>query len=260
MEDRVWLNASTSRMAALYNNKALTVKARGDYEGSLALYKKSEEIRLCYLPEDHELVQSVRNNIAHTLTEAGRFEEAAEYFEEILRVYQRSISGNEVESEFLATVYNNAAEAYRGKGDYDKSYDYNKKSLKIKKSVFGENSVYYAIGLNTLAIILFYKEQYEEAEEAVKESIRIYRSLLPEDHHLIATAYFNLALIEDSENRDNEALQHYHNALKIDSKLGNVDNIILSAEYIADIYQRNGMFEDEKIYRDYIEELLEKYG
>ena len=88
----------------------------------------------------------------------GNSKEAAEYFEEIIRVYKRSVSGNEVESEFLATVYNNAAEAYRGKGDYDKSYDYNKKSLKIKKSVFGENSVDYAIGLNTLAIILYYKE------------------------------------------------------------------------------------------------------
>lgn len=102
-------------------------------------------------------------------------------------------------------------------------------------------------------------EKYGEAEKAVTESLRIYQNLLPKCHHLISTAYFNLALIEDADNRDNEALQHYHNALKMDSELGNVDNIILTAEYIADIYQRNEMFEDEKIYRDYIEELLEKY-
>lgn len=250
---------NTSRMAALYNNKALTIKACGDYKGSLELYKKAEKIRLAYLSENHELVLSLRNNIAHTLTEAQRFEEAAELFESIILSYKHSISGIEVESEFLATVYNNTAEAYRGVGDYDKAYDYNKKSLKIKKSVFGEDSVDYAIGLNTLAIILYYKKEYGEAEKVVIEALRIYKNLLPQNHHLIATAYFNLALIEDAENRDNEALRNYHNALKMDSELGNVDNILLTAEYIADIYQRNGMIEDEKLYRDYIEELLEEY-
>lgn len=157
-------------------------------------------------------------------------------------------------------MYNNAAEAYRGAGNYEKAYDYIVKALKIKAAVFGKCSVDYAIGLNTLAIILYYRERYDEAEKAVTEALQNYQALLPEYHHLTSTAYFNLALIEDAENRDSEALVHYHKALEIDSQIGNVDNIILTAEYIADIYQRNEMYEDEKIYRDYIEKLLEEYS
>lgn len=252
---------NTSRMAALYNNKALTVKASGDYKGALALYKKSEKIRLSYLPEDHELVLGIRNNIAHTLNEDKRFEEAAEIYEEIIAGYKRNtLSGNEVENEFHATVYNNAAEAYRGMGNYDKAYDYCIKSLSIKEVVFGKDSVDYAISLNTLAVILYYREQYDEAAKAVNKALKTYQSSLPENHHLTSAAYFNLALIEESENKDNEALEHYHKVLEIDSQLGNVDNMILTAEYIADIYQRYEMYAEEKVYRDYIEQLLAEYS
>lgn len=140
------------------------------------------------------------------------------------------------------------------------SYMYCVDALKMKAHVFGEQSVDYAISLNTMSIILYYRKQYDEAAKMAKATIEIYQALLPEVHHLTSTAYFNLALIEEAENRDEEALEHYQQALRIDSRLGCVDNLIMTAEYIADIYQRNEMPDDEKIYREWINELLEQYS
>ena len=257
---RKWQEENSSRMAALYNNKALTLKACGDYERALDLYRKSEKIRLLYLPEDHELVLSARNNIAHTLTETGQYREAIDIFERIIESYRRKTDGKDIDSEFLATLFNNIAEAYRAEKDYDKALSYCTDALKMKETVYGSHSVDYAISLNTMGLILYYQDRLKEAEQSVGAALEIYRIQLPEIHHLTSTAYFNLALIEDKENKDNEALKHYHEALDIDSKLGNIDDMILTAEYIADLYQRNNMKEDEKMYRDWIEELLEEFG
>ena len=156
-------------------------------------------------------------------------------------------------------MFNNIAEAYRAEKDYDKALSYCTDALKMKETVYGSHSVDYAISLNTKGLILYYQDRLKEAEQSVRAALEIYRIQLPETHHLTSTAYFNLALIEDKENKDNEALKHYHEALDIDSKLGNIDDMILTAEYIADLYQRNNMKEDEKIYRDWIEEMLEEF-
>ena len=245
--------------AALYNNKALTLKGCGDYESALKLYENTEKLRLSYLPETHELVLSARNNIAHSLSELGRHEEAIKIYLQLIDTYKQMLSDKDIESEFLAVVYNNVAEAYCAIGLYDQAKEYCENSLIMKAVVFGKDSVDYAMSLNTLALIQYYQKEYVMAETTARDALRTYKSCLPEKHHLLAIAYFNLALIEDEIDKDEEALTNYHQAIEIFSFLGYIDDILFTAEYIADIYQRNGIIEEEKIYRDWIKELQDKY-
>ena len=49
-----------------------------DYNRALEYYRKSEEIRIRALGEDHPLLASTRNNLGMSLEALGRYQEAIE--------------------------------------------------------------------------------------------------------------------------------------------------------------------------------------
>lgn len=53
----------------------------------------------------------------------------------------------------------------------------------------------------------------------------------------------------DKLNRDNEALKNYRASMEIDNELGAYEDVLLTAEYVAEIYERNGMLEEAEAYR-----------
>lgn len=58
-----------------------------------------------------------------------------------------------------------------------------------------------------------------------------------------------MGLVYDKLNRDNEALENYRASMEIDNELGAYEDVLLTAEYVAEIYERNGMLEEAEAYR-----------
>lgn len=53
----------------------------------------------------------------------------------------------------------------------------------------------------------------------------------------------------DKLHRDNEALENYRASMEIDNELGAYGDVLLTAEYVAEIYERNDMPEEAEAYR-----------
>lgn len=69
-----------------------------------------------------------------------------------------------------------------------------------------------------------------------------------------SVGYFNLGLVYDKLQQDDEALENYWASMEIDNELGAYEDVLLTAQYVAEIYERNGMPEEAAAYRSLYEE------
>lgn len=91
--------------ATTYLNSATVFKAFGDPEGSIALFEKARDIYEKELSLSDERLGGLYNNMALTLSDLGRFDEAKECFHKAISVMQKS-EGKEPEQ---AITYLNMA-------------------------------------------------------------------------------------------------------------------------------------------------------
>ena len=77
----------------------------------------------------------------------------------------------------------------------------------------------------------------------------IKKEKLPPKHGQISIGYFNLGLVYDRLHRDEEALENYRASMEIDNELGAYEDVLFTAEYVAEIYERNNMSEVAEEYR-----------
>lgn len=88
-----------------------------------------------------------------------------------------------------------------------------------------------------------------EAVDIFSEALEIKKEVLPEIHGQISVGYFNLGLVYDKLHRDNEALENYRASMEIDNELMAYEDVLLTAEYVAEIYERHNMLEEAEVYR-----------
>ena len=178
------------------------------------------------------MVLATKNNIAQVYASEERYGEAISLFETVIREYRENSTED---SAFLAAVYDNLSTAYREMERYEDAIDICIEVLNIRKNIYGKRSLDYAISLN--------------AADIFSEALAIKKETLPEIHGQISIGYFNLGLVYDKLHRDNEALENYRASMEINNELEAYEDVLLTAEYIAEIYERNDMLEDAEAYR-----------
>lgn len=243
--DKIW-SGPFSFKADIYNNLGLVYRSKGDYPKAEDLYGRALSIREEIYTPDHPMVLATKNNIAQVYASEEKYSEAISLFETVIREYR----GNSTEdSAFLATVYDNLSTAYREKGKYEDAIDICTEGLNMRKNIYGERSLDYAISLNNLALIYYEMGALNDAADLFSEALAIKKETLPEIHGQISIGYFNLGLVYDKLHRDNEALENYRDSMEIDNELGAYEDVLLTAEYVAEIYERNDMPEEAEAYR-----------
>ena len=243
--DKIW-SGPFSFKSDIYNNLGLVYRSKGDYQKAEELYGRALRIREEIYTPDHPMVLATKNNIAQVYASEERYSEAISLFETVIRKYR----GNSTEdSVFLATIYDNLSTAYREMERYNDAIDICTKGLNIRKNIYGKKSLDYAISLNNLALIYYEMGALNDAADIFSEAVTIKKETLPEIHGQISIGYFNLGLVYDKLHRDNEALENYRASMEIDNELGAYGDVLLTAEYVAEIYERNDMPEEAEAYR-----------
>lgn len=115
----------------------------------------------------------------------------------------------------------------------------------------GEKSIDYAFSLNNLALIYYEMGILEYVKDVFSDALEIKKELLPEIHGQISVGYFNLGLVYDKLDQDKEALENCRVSMEVDNKLGAYEDVLLRAEYVAEIYERNNMLEEAETYRTF---------
>ena len=257
--EKIWTGPFSFK-ADIYNNLGLVYRNVGNYERAHDYYLDALHIREKIYPSGHPMILSTQNNIAQVYASEGKNEEAIALYENVIREYSDSLSCKvEVDSVFLATVYDNVSAVYRTENRFEEALSACEKGMEMRKVICGEWSPDYALSLNNLGVIYYYMEKLEKSKQLFLEALEIKKSVLPEIHGELSIAYFNLGLVYDKLYEDDKALDNYRVAMEIDNELGAYEDVLFTAEYVAKIYERNGMYEEAEIYRS-LGSLVEEEG
>ncbi|MDD3206610.1 MAG: tetratricopeptide repeat protein [Lachnospiraceae bacterium] len=120
--------------------------------------------------EDTEHYATTLLNIATAYRAAGQVDQAYEYYETALAIYEKLLPPNDYR---FASLYNNLSILLEGQDKNEEAVAYLEKALFIIKEL-DETSVEYATSLTNLALLNFKQNKVEEAKEKLELALTIF--------------------------------------------------------------------------------------
>ncbi|CAF4223479.1 unnamed protein product, partial [Rotaria sordida] len=189
---------------------------------ALEFTKKSLEIRLEILPEDHATIGFCHQDIGVAYYNKSMFDEAIKHYKEAIKIYEKHLFDEE-EYQYNVTecyklCHSNIAEIYTKQGDYDSAFNFKMKVLTIDKKTCHltekekEAQCYYDLGYALVAT------SPDKALEFTNKSLEIRLEILPEDHVTIGFCHQDIGRAYYNKSMFNEATKHYKEAIEIYEK------------------------------------------
>jgi tetratricopeptide (TPR) repeat protein len=194
----------------------------GRYQSLLANYALAEKFHLrateistaVFGPESKFQVRNL-NDLANNYYFQGRYNDAIEKYDEILRITKKTLGHEHPD---YGTLLNNLALMYESQGRYDEAIEKYEEAWRIGEKTIGREHPNYAIHLNNLAAAYYSQGRYDEAIEKNEESLRIGEKTIGREHPDYATCLNNLGEVYRVQGRYEEAIERLEEALRIDEK------------------------------------------
>ncbi|HEY8538868.1 MAG TPA: tetratricopeptide repeat protein, partial [Steroidobacteraceae bacterium] len=196
--------------ARLLESIAKAFRLQGLTERAVVYYEEALRIRAqAELPLDAQ-TGSILTQLAITLRQLGRFEEADETLAKALEISksagsEQSLAG----AELLASL----GQLELNRGNLDLASDYLNRSLEVTREVTGARSTNVAAILIDIANVRSWMDDVDGAERAAREALSIYRETVDERHPDHVLAKFLLARVLNLQGRTDDAATLYENAL-----------------------------------------------
>jgi len=146
----------------------------------------------------------------------GDYDNAIKNQKEVLRL---SIENFGSEHYYCGTAYQNLAEAYNHKYEYETAADYALKALTIFSKIFGEKSKDVADVLGNIGVIYSDKGDYEKSEKYFQEAINIFKEKGGEENYDISRIYQSMATVYMEQGRYDKAEELNMKVLKLKKRL-----------------------------------------
>jgi serine/threonine protein kinase/tetratricopeptide (TPR) repeat protein len=114
-----------------------------------------------------------------------------------------------------ARLMGTMGEVYTNLGLFDQATSLMEQSLETRRGVLGNEHIDVIDSLNSLAVLLYSKGRYQEAERHFRETLRVCQALFGEDGPEVANCQNNLAMTLKAQNKLEEAEPLYRRALEI---------------------------------------------
>ena len=156
------------------------------------------------LSSDSENLKYILHIMGQTCSDQGLYERALSYFDEVLT----NIS---LEDKFCATIYQNIANTYMDKGEYDIAQQYLNRTLDYKEQL---NSIELASLYETFSCMYREIGDFDNALDYVNQAFDIHRGNLSSSYHQISTITC-LAWIYFKKSDFNQSLRYFKDALNL---------------------------------------------
>jgi tetratricopeptide (TPR) repeat protein len=195
--------------AEAYNDLALQLWRKGDYDGaeknyvaSLAMYRK-------LLGEKHIYIADGLENLASTLQDKNDLEGAEVTYRQSLAMF-RELFGDAHPS--VALNLHNLASVQYDRGHAEEAIATEREAIAVYRKVYPQGHRQLAFALNVIGFWLTLAGEYEEADRDLNEGLAMRRRVLGENHPDVASSLMMLAHLEVAEHRYKEALDSAHRA------------------------------------------------
>lgn len=191
-------------------NLANLLRMMKRYEESESLFKQALAVYADTIGEKHFLYVGAANNLGLLYFEMGKKDEALPYFLHCIRELEGKA---EYKIPFAITLHN-LVEIYKHQGKRKLAKDTLRKEIAIYKEMHYEGTVLYAAALNSLGILYYEEEDYENAYRNMKESVEIARVHLGEASESYQNGSKNLKMIEEKRKKTYQDTQEIEKSIK----------------------------------------------
>lgn len=195
------------------------------------------------------------NREALQLNREGKFDEAGELLEDLLEVLEKQDS----ELAYKAITWQTLAKVVMNQGDYDRSFDLARKSLRFGMSK--PDSANMADNLNTIGINHYFRSDYDSTTYYYERSLEIKRKI-SRDPYSLAVSEYNLGIVYEDLGMPEKALEYYY-AAEVNLLNSEAEKTFLSDVYvgITHIHFYSGDTERAEFYAEKsLQEGLDSYG
>lgn len=184
----------------------------GDHEKA-ELYTKEAIQCAKTLGFDNEIV-GLQQNLAMVLSSQGKQQEAIDINLSNLELIRQLDPELESYGENYYSTLNNLGNLYRFEGAFEKSEEYNNRSLRTKLDILGEGHQYVAMSYFNLGQLYNDWEKYDKAETALRKALDIRARLGLENGVEISNNYYHFGLSQLQRGQYEPALQSFQRSIK----------------------------------------------
>ncbi|CAF1156869.1 unnamed protein product [Adineta steineri] len=180
-------------------------------------FDKAEELYQVVLeqPSSEDDKPFYYNNLGYVKDQQGHYEQAIEYFEKALGMWEKTLPANH---SLLATSHNNIGSVYKNMKEHSKALSFFEKALEINEKILPENHPHMAMSYNNIASAYNGMREYLKAIAFYEKAVGINEKALPANHPDLAITYNNIASAYDDIGEYSKAIAFYEKALGIQEK------------------------------------------
>ena len=218
---------------------AIIYRTKGDYRRALHCSAHTTSIYERILPPNHPKVLDHLTNIALTLVEQNKNEDALKYFRQVTTLISMTPSDALGDIAFTLDIM---AQISLLEGDKNHAIELTQEALQIQRMYLSENHYEIANYLATLGNLLEDQNRHDEAMVSYREALNIYSKISSDGHPRTAIVLHGIGFIYQTTGDYEAALSHYTSAQLIYQKHFSPQNsdFIRLLLCIAEVHQLKG--------------------
>jgi len=201
----------SGELAMTLDSQAQLFTQKGDYAGAEKNYRRALA-SAAKLGSDHPYVAMMTHNLAVTLQNEGRLEEARPLFQESLKLYGQLFGAEHPHTLAMQANYGMFLHRLRDLDGAERVY---RDVLELDRKVRGESHSYTGYDHVNLGMLLHDRGKYSEAETEFRSALDIYERSLPANHSYQGAARRALGITLIESGRPQEAERELQTALRI---------------------------------------------
>lgn len=198
------------QIASTLNHISSLYQNMGEYERALPYAIEAHEMRLEIFGPAHLNTLAAHANTARTYSGAGRLEEAAETYRDVIAIFREEY-GNE--NFYIAGILQSYGNVYLRMEDFTRAEEIIRESLEHSERLLPADHIRQAYPLKGLADALRGQNRFEEALPYAERAFALRSEQLPADNTDLMNTRFTLGLCLWNLERQDEAESHLQDAL-----------------------------------------------
>lgn len=186
-------------LGAVYSSRGEPAQAEPLHRQAIALHVSAHEEQSDETDEADEDrrersigLATSRNNLGIALYSLGRFEEAIEQYEQVVKLREVALGEHHPD---VGAAYNNLANALMQIRRLDEARDEHVRSMAIWEAGLGRKHPFIGASLNNLGNVEYNLGDFEAAEARYREALALRLEVLPPDHVDLAATRLNLGAV-----------------------------------------------------------------
>jgi tetratricopeptide (TPR) repeat protein len=228
-------------VAAMLNKLGNLYYKMNDVNSAMTCYEEGLDVeRTVLTPHHHPRIIITMTNIARIYELRKEYPEALLAYNEVRTLQEEAFGSSSIE---IAATHSSMGLMQYNMMCYKGAFDSYQEALRVRrKHCETDEHPDIASSLNSLGLVLFKQNLYEQGHKCFMESLQIYTKLYGPNHRLVPTLWYNIATVNIEQGEDERAIVLYNGAIRVEQAALGPDHpeISRTLQQIGQVLQQAG--------------------